>query len=82
MGVRTVLAFALLATATLLTLQAAWVMAFEVADDQRQYLTFFWIKEVQGWLAPGVLVVAAAVLAALGVRLDAARGTARDRASA
>lgn len=76
-NVRTALAIVLMAIATLLVLLAAWLVAYEVAADEPQYLTVYAIKEVRGWLAAAILVGVAAILAVVGVRLYAATRTTR-----
>ena len=76
------LGIALIGIATLLALVVAYLVVYEVAADAPQYLTFFWVKEVRGWIAAATLGLVAATFAAIGIRLYAASGTARARASA
>ena len=48
---------------------ALYLVAYEVADDEPQYASFYPIEHVRGWLAAAIVGVFAAALVLVGARL-------------
>jgi hypothetical protein len=66
---RAALGIVLILAALFFGVVVVYLVAYEIAEDQPQYASFYAIEDVRGWVAAAILGGVAAVLAFGGFRL-------------